>query len=282
MNRVQIEKLRLAKERDEQLDRLSGRYETTNIGTKNLGGFSGQVNLFLSMLRYEERLGELHSVIAELSRQLELKESEKIVEEEEPEGEEEEDRGPDQAKHLDEDNQDGMDPRTQSELASRTSTDIIDAQAVEVRNSVQLPYSDSESFIILTSGGKAYRGSLRLPELSGLQLHADARRRHRVHDQLQLHRQFSSVRATRGVIRRQGEEHTPHRSVSGSRLIRRFHCDHSFIHSFLSPQVCNNVSRTWTRPDVRLRYCRRRRTYCAEKWPTWRRRRTPKPSYRQR
>ena len=37
------------------------------------------------MDRYEERLVELHSVIAELSRQLELREVEKIVEEEEPE-----------------------------------------------------------------------------------------------------------------------------------------------------------------------------------------------------
>lgn len=32
MNRVQIEKLRLAKERDDQLDRLSGRYELSIEG----------------------------------------------------------------------------------------------------------------------------------------------------------------------------------------------------------------------------------------------------------
>ena len=90
---------------------------------------------------------ELHSVIAELSRQLELKEGEKIVEEEEPEEEEDQEErerdDPDQGKGLEEDQvgegSNGVDPRTQSELASRTSTDIIDAQAVEVRHSQQSP-----------------------------------------------------------------------------------------------------------------------------------------------
>ena len=88
------------------------------------------------MCRYEERLVELHSVIAELSRQLELRESEKIVEEEEPEEErdEEEGRCPGGAgREDDEGSGSRADPRTQGELASRTSTDIIDAQAVEVR-----------------------------------------------------------------------------------------------------------------------------------------------------
>ena len=92
------------------------------------------------MFRYEDRLVELHSVIAELSRQLELKEGEKIVEEEEPEEEEEErERDPDRGKDREDDDvgedSNGADPRTQSELASRTSTDIIDAQAIEVINS---------------------------------------------------------------------------------------------------------------------------------------------------
>ena len=95
------------------------------------------------MFRYEERLVELHSVIAELSRQLELKEGEKIVEEEEPEEEEEDEPEREQDHDHRKDREDdqvgegsnGVDPRTQSELASRTSTDIIDAQAVEVRNS---------------------------------------------------------------------------------------------------------------------------------------------------
>ena len=86
------------------------------------------------MDRYEERLVELHSVIAELSRQLELREGEKIVEEEEPEEEEGEgERDPEQGKDASDD-QVEADARAQSELASRTSTDIIDAQAVEARN----------------------------------------------------------------------------------------------------------------------------------------------------
>ena len=89
------------------------------------------------MCRYEERLVELHSVIAELSRQLELRESEKIVEEEEPEEEheeqEEEGRDPGRDDEDDEGSGSRVDPRTQGDLASRTSTDIIDAQAVEVR-----------------------------------------------------------------------------------------------------------------------------------------------------
>ena len=104
------------------------------------------------MLRYEERLVELHSVIAELSRQLELKEGEKIVEEEEPEEvdeqEERERDDPDQGKDLEDDQvgegSNGVDQRTQSELASRTSTDIIDAQAVEVTNSENSPSFHTE------------------------------------------------------------------------------------------------------------------------------------------
>ena len=105
------------------------------------------------MDRYEERLVELHSVIAELSRQLELREGEKIVEEEEPEEEEEEEgegeRDPEQGKDNTDD-QGGVDARAQSELASRTSTDIIDAQAVEARNAPKpekLPVITLLSFI---------------------------------------------------------------------------------------------------------------------------------------
>ena len=90
---------------------------------------------FVSLDRYEERLVELHSVIAELSRQLELREGEKIVEEEEPEEEEQEgegERDPEQGRDANDD-QVEADARVQSEQASRTSTDIIDAQAVEAR-----------------------------------------------------------------------------------------------------------------------------------------------------
>ena len=105
------------------------------------------------MDRYEERLVELHSVIAELSRQLELREGEKIVEEEEPEEEEEEEqegeRDPEQGRDANDD-QVEADARVQSELASRTSTDIIDAQAVEARNAPKprkLPVIPILSFI---------------------------------------------------------------------------------------------------------------------------------------
>ena len=56
-NILQLDKVRLAKERDAQLDNQSS--------------------------RYEERLVELHSVIAELTRQLEVKARESIDEEEE-------------------------------------------------------------------------------------------------------------------------------------------------------------------------------------------------------
>ena len=65
--------------------------------------------------RYEERLVELHSVIAELSRQLEEKNREQINEEETDDEEEEED---DTEKH--------------EAVESRTSTEVND-RALEVR-----------------------------------------------------------------------------------------------------------------------------------------------------
>ena len=61
--------------------------------------------------RYEERLVELHSVIAELSRQVEERSREQINEDSEEEEEE--------------------DTVNNAALASRTSTEV-DAQAVEV------------------------------------------------------------------------------------------------------------------------------------------------------
>ncbi len=98
LNRLQLEKLRMAKEKDDLLD------NTTS--------------------RYEERLVELHSVIAELSRQVEERHREQIAEE-------------DSEDNSDDENDDRTvsNPLTNEALAvaSRTSTDI-DAQAVEVRS----------------------------------------------------------------------------------------------------------------------------------------------------
>ncbi|XP_059085574.1 colorectal mutant cancer protein-like [Tigriopus californicus] len=95
LSKVQLEKLRLMKERDDLLDKQSG--------------------------RYEERLVELHSVIAELTRQLEEKTREHI-----PEESDEEENSTSLASTSPHDQS-----KTVSDLASGTSTDIIDAQAVE-------------------------------------------------------------------------------------------------------------------------------------------------------
>ncbi len=92
----QLEKLRLAKDRDDQLDAQSS--------------------------RYEERLVELHSVIAELTRQLESR-NEAIIPEEDDDCEEDDD---------DDDDTEEGDREKGEDLASRTSTDILDAEAVEV------------------------------------------------------------------------------------------------------------------------------------------------------
>ena len=98
-------------------------------------------------LRYEERLVELHSVIAELSRQLDQKARERIAEEE-TDGEAEND-----ADTSCENNSDACDQNSgticnsgkimdktsdhnqtsiKSDVLSRTSTDVIDAAAIEV------------------------------------------------------------------------------------------------------------------------------------------------------
>ena len=74
--------------------------------------------------RYEERLVELHSVIAELTRQLEAKANK---EEEEDEITEE------AADYEEEDGEASSRAGPGSEMESRTSTDIIDAKAVEVK-----------------------------------------------------------------------------------------------------------------------------------------------------
>ena len=66
--------------------------------------------------RYEERLVELHSVIAELSRQVEERSREQIHEDSEEEDEEE-------------------DTVNNGALASRTSTEV-NAQAIEVGSSL--------------------------------------------------------------------------------------------------------------------------------------------------
>ena len=86
---LQLEKLRLAKEKDDQLD--------------------------CTTARYEERLVELHSVIAELSRQLEEKSRDQINEEE-----------------SGDDDEDEEDETEKNEaVESRTSTEVND-RALEV------------------------------------------------------------------------------------------------------------------------------------------------------
>ena len=116
----QLEKLRVCRERDDILDNQS--------------------------LRYEERLVELHSVIAELSRQLEQKSREIITEEDDDDNadadtscENNSDVFQDTSgktvtnkklvtdKHLE-----NKHPASKSDILSRTSTDVIDAEAIEV------------------------------------------------------------------------------------------------------------------------------------------------------
>ena len=75
--------------------------------------------------RYEERLVELHSVIAELTRQLEAKANE--------EEEEEDEITEEAADYEEEDGEASSRAGPGSEMESRTSTDIIDAKAVEVK-----------------------------------------------------------------------------------------------------------------------------------------------------
>ena len=94
--------------------------------------------LDLQSSHYEERLVELHSVIAELSRQLENQAKIKIQEEEDEMKEEPESREDhnDSSESLD-DNENDVEAEDEisirvSELASHTSTDIIDEQVIEV------------------------------------------------------------------------------------------------------------------------------------------------------
>ncbi len=83
--------------------------------------------------RYEERLVELHSVIAELSRQVEERAKEKIVEEDD------DDDDDDVGRRKNDDDDDVGRRKNDAEVASRTSTDI-DAQAVEVNKNKLLNY----------------------------------------------------------------------------------------------------------------------------------------------
>lgn len=116
VNRLQLDKLRLAKERDDQLDGLSA--------------------------RYEERIVELHSVIAELTRQLEQKCRETIPEDEEDD-EDHEDDG-------DEDDEEMIEIRG-SELASGTSTDLLDARAFEAGKKLDF-MTESMTTMMMESG----------------------------------------------------------------------------------------------------------------------------------
>lgn len=101
-------------------------------------------------LRYEERLVELHSVIAELSRQLEQKSRERLTEEEDDDTADANDNDADTSCENNSDifkdtsgaqagNQtskekhyDKKQTSSKSDVLSRTSTDVIDAEAVEV------------------------------------------------------------------------------------------------------------------------------------------------------
>ena len=120
----QLEKLRVCRERDDILDNQS--------------------------LRYEERLVELHSVIAELSRQLEQKSRERITEEDDDDTADANDNDADTscennsdifkdasgiqvgANTSKEKHYDKRLASSKSDVLSRTSTDMIDAEAVEV------------------------------------------------------------------------------------------------------------------------------------------------------
>lgn len=85
--------------------------------------------------RYEERLVELHSVIAELTRQLESKSKARIQEEsceEDPE-EDDEDKDLTQTEKSSQGSEGVVSGSADLELDSRTSTDILDARAVEVK-----------------------------------------------------------------------------------------------------------------------------------------------------
>ena len=88
--------------------------------------------------RYEERLVELHSVIAELSRQIEEKSRERIVEEEDDSDDESRQKDVDESegRRKDVDEISSREIASRSDLGSRTSTDI-DAQAVEVKMKVR-------------------------------------------------------------------------------------------------------------------------------------------------
>ena len=116
---LKLERLRICRDRDELLDNQS--------------------------LRYEERLVELHSVIAELSRQLEQKARERIAEEEDDiDAENDADTSCENNSDICQTNS-GRTCNLQnttkntvennvskSDILSRTSTDVIDAEAVEV------------------------------------------------------------------------------------------------------------------------------------------------------
>ena len=118
-----MEKLRICREKDDQLDNQS--------------------------LRYEERLVELHSVIAELSRQLEQRAREMIAEEE-CDGDVEDDidtscENNSETCRVQQGSEiscnstivagktfEANQTSNKSDVLSRTSTDVIDAEAVEV------------------------------------------------------------------------------------------------------------------------------------------------------
>ena len=118
-----MEKFQLAQERDDVMDQQSS--------------------------RYEERLVELHSVIAELSKQCEAKAR---VEEDE------EDRGGDDASTpiyadvvVEQD-----DKKESEDTRSRTSTDVLDAEAVEAGERFIAGSSDLCSFLKLSRSMSRY------------------------------------------------------------------------------------------------------------------------------
>ena len=119
-----MEKFQLAQERDDVMDQQSS--------------------------RYEERLVELHSVIAELSKQCEAKAR---VEEDE------EERGGDDAStpiYADVVVVEEEEDKKESDTRSRTSTDVLDAEAVEAGERFIAGSSDLCSFLKLSRSMSRY------------------------------------------------------------------------------------------------------------------------------
>ena len=124
---LQMEKFQLAQERDDVMDQQSS--------------------------RYEERLVELHSVIAELSKQCEAKGARDVEEDEEERG------GDDASTPIYADVvvvEEEDDKKEAADTRSRTSTDVLDAEAVEAGERFIAGSSDLCSFLKLSRSMSRY------------------------------------------------------------------------------------------------------------------------------